>query len=124
LVQVLDDTDRLTFLLVYSFFLVQAEVSADQINALLAATGNTEVEAFYPIIFANCFGNPERLSALIALPATGGGGGSGGGGGGGGGEAVVEEKEATATEEEVEMDMGGGMDMFAGDEGGDGGGDY
>jgi hypothetical protein len=31
----------------------------------------------------------------------------------------VEEKE-----EEVEMDLGGGIDMFGGDDGGGGGGDY
>jgi hypothetical protein len=77
------------------------------------------VEPYYPIIFANFLSNPEKLSALIALPATGGGGG---GGGGAPVEAVVEEKEEVK-EEEVEMDMGGGMDMFAGDDGG-GDGDY
>lgn len=48
----------------------------------------------------------------------GGGGGSGGGaaGAGGDGEAAAEEEEE-AVEEEEEMDLGGGMDMFGGDEG-------
>jgi len=42
------------------------------------------------------------------------------GGGAAGGEAAEEEKEEEKEEEE-EMDLGGGMDMFGGDEGG---GDY
>lgn len=46
---------------------------------------------------------------------------SGGGGGGGDGVAAVEEKEEE--EEEEEAEIGGGMDMFGG-EGGEDGGDY
>jgi hypothetical protein len=86
----------------------------------LEATGNTEVEAYYPIIFASQFSDPAKVAALVAVPAAGGGGG--GGGGGGDAEAVVEEKEEEKVEEE-EMDMGGGMDMFGAEEGA-GGGDY
>jgi large subunit ribosomal protein LP1 len=104
----------------------QADVTAEQINALLEATGN-EVEPFYPIIFANYLGNPEKLAQIIAVPAAGGGGGGGGGGGAGaadaGGAAAAEEK--PEEKEEEEMDLGGGMDMFGGEEGGGGGGkDY
>lgn len=44
-----------------------------------------------------------------------------GGGGGGGGDADAEEEKEEEKEEEEEMDLGGGMDMFGGDEGG---GDY
>lgn len=102
---------------------MQAEISSEQVNNLLEATGNTEVEAFYPIIFANYLSDPAKVAALIASP---GGSGGGGGGGGGGGEAGGEGGEAEAAkveekEEEEEMDLGGGMDMFGGDEGG---GDY
>ncbi|EEC49773.1 predicted protein [Phaeodactylum tricornutum CCAP 1055/1] len=99
-----------------------ADVSTEQIGALLEATGNTEVEAFYPIIFANFLNSPEKIGELIALPAAGGGGGGGSAGGADNAEAaeVVKEEEK---EEEVEMDLGGGMDMFGGDDG-DGGGDY
>jgi large subunit ribosomal protein LP1 len=101
----------------------QADITTDQVNALLQATGNTEVEAFYPIIFANYLGNPEKLGALIAFPSVGGSGG---------GAAVAADAGAPAAEakpeekeEELEMDLGGGMDMFAGDDGGGGGGgDY
>eukprot|EP00538_Stauroneis_constricta_P013614 CAMPEP_0119545608 /NCGR_PEP_ID=MMETSP1352-20130426/313_1 /TAXON_ID=265584 /ORGANISM="Stauroneis constricta, Strain CCMP1120" /LENGTH=325 /DNA_ID=CAMNT_0007590181 /DNA_START=193 /DNA_END=1170 /DNA_ORIENTATION=+ len=48
--------------------------------------------------------------------------GSGGGGGGGGGDAGGEAEEEKVEEEEEEMDLGGGMDMFGGEEAG--GGDY
>lgn len=101
----------------------QAECTADQINALLEATGNTEVEAFYPIIFSNFLSDPSKMAKLIALPAVGGGGG-GGGAAAGGGEAAEEAAKPEEKEEEVEMDLGGGMDMFGADEGGGGGGDY
>lgn len=53
-----------------------AEISTDQINALLEATGNTEVEAFYPIIFANFMSSPEKIAELISSPGAGGGGGT------------------------------------------------
>ena len=93
----------------------QADMSTDQINALLAATGN-EVEPFYPIIFSN-FCTPEKLAQLIALPAAGGGGGGGGGAGGGGGDAAEEEKEEEKEEEEEAPQ--GAMGMFGDDDGGD-----
>jgi hypothetical protein len=51
-----------------------AEISTEQINALLEATGNTEVEAFYPIIFANLMSSPEKVAELISSPGAGGGG--------------------------------------------------
>ena len=93
----------------------QAEVSSGQINTLLEATGNTEVEAFYPIIFANFLSNPEKVAELIATP---GGSGGGGGGGGGGGDAAAEEEEEEEKEEEEEEAAPMG-DMFGGDDGGD-----
>ena len=85
----------------------------------MEATGNTEVEAFYPIIFSNYLGDPEKLAAVIATPSAGGGGGGGGGGAGGdGGDAGAEEEKEEEKEEE-EADLGGGMDMFGGEDGGD-----
>jgi uncharacterized membrane protein len=133
---------------------LQAEISSEQISTLLEATGNTEVEAFYPIIFANYLSNPSKVAALIASPGgAGGGGGGGGGGGAGGGGGGGEEKEEEKEEEgkliasigwivcspafdpihfishahlcsrlAEEADIGGGMDMFGGGDGG--GGDY
>uniref|UniRef100_A0A7S4MYK7 60S acidic ribosomal protein P1 n=1 Tax=Odontella aurita TaxID=265563 RepID=A0A7S4MYK7_9STRA len=95
-----------------------AEVTSEQINNLLEATGNTEVAPFYPIIFSNFLSTPEKIAEMIASPGAGGGGGGGGGAGGdAGGEAVEEEKEEEAEEEEAEI--GGGMDMFGGEDGGD-----
>lgn len=95
---------------------LQAEVTSGQITALLEATGNTEVEAFYPIIFAN-FLTPEKIAELIATPGgAGGGGGGGAGGGGAGGDAAEEEEEEKVEEEEMEAPA---VDMFGGDDGGD-----
>ena len=96
-------------------FSVKAEITSGQITALLEATGNTEVEAFYPIIFANFLSNPEKVAELIATP---GGSGGGGGGGGGGGDAAAEEEEEEEKEEEEEEAAPMG-DMFGGDDGGD-----
>lgn len=70
-----------SFLTRYFCVLLQADVSSEQISTLLEATGNTEVEAFYPIIFSNFLSDPEKIAQLIATP-----GGAGGGGGGGGGK--------------------------------------
>eukprot|EP00428_Durinskia_dybowskii_P034991 CAMPEP_0170262662 /NCGR_PEP_ID=MMETSP0116_2-20130129/31215_1 /TAXON_ID=400756 /ORGANISM="Durinskia baltica, Strain CSIRO CS-38" /LENGTH=200 /DNA_ID=CAMNT_0010513733 /DNA_START=17 /DNA_END=619 /DNA_ORIENTATION=+ len=97
-----------------------AEISSGQISALLEATGNTEVEAFYPIIFANFLSNPDKVATLIASPGAGSGGG-GGGGGAAAGAAAAEEAKEEEKEEEEEADIGGGVDMFGG---GGGGGDY
>ena len=92
-----------------------AEISSAQINSLLEATGNTEVEAFYPIIFAN-FLTADKIAELITTP---GGAGGGGGGAVSGGEAAAEEEEEEKEEEEEEADIGGGVDMFGGgDDGG------
>ncbi|GKY96397.1 hypothetical protein MPSEU_000599300 [Mayamaea pseudoterrestris] len=101
-----------------------ADVTTEQINGLLNATGNTEVEPFYPIIFSNFLSSPEKIAKLIAVPSAGGGGGGGGAAAGGadGGDAPAAAKEEEK-EEEVEMDLAGGMDMFGGESGG-GGGDY
>ena len=77
-----------------------ADISSDQINTLLEATGNTDVQPFYPIIFAN-FLSADSITKMIVAPVTGGGGGGGGGsGGGGGGDGGEEEKEEE--KEEVE----------------------
>jgi hypothetical protein len=67
-------TDKCGFVLC----VLQAEVTSEQISSLLEATGNTEVEAFYPIIFANYLSDPEKIATLIASPGAGGGGGGGG----------------------------------------------
>lgn len=55
-----------------------ADITSEQITSLLEATGNKEVEPFYPIIFANYLSDPENVAKLIACPGGGGGGGGGG----------------------------------------------
>jgi hypothetical protein len=55
-----------------------ADITSEQITTLLDATGNKDVEAFYPIIFANYLSDPEQVAKLIACPGGGGGGGGGG----------------------------------------------
>eukprot|EP00536_Pseudo-nitzschia_multiseries_P009705 jgi/Psemu1/258349/estExt_Genewise1Plus.C_2790013 len=95
-----------------------AEVTSEQISALLEATGNTEVEAFYPIIFAQFLSDPKKIGEMIAAP---GGGGGGGAAGGAGGEAAGEEA-AEEEEEEVEEEAPQGGGGLFGDDGD--GGDY
>jgi hypothetical protein len=89
--------------------------------------------------------SPEKIAELIASPGAGGGGGGTyfnnwylflisliwhhshlpfsfiglGGGAAGGGEAAVAEEEEEEKEEEEEAEIGGGLDMFGGEEGGD-----
>ena len=102
----------------------EAEVTAENIRALLEATGNSNVAPYWPALFTGLFknGNIEKL-----IFARGGGGGGGGGGGApaaaatGGADAggAKVEKEKPKVEEVDALD--GGMDMFGG---GGGGGDY
>jgi ribosomal protein L12E/L44/L45/RPP1/RPP2 len=115
--------DLATSLAVLALYDGGAEISSSQISTLLEATNN-EVEAFLPIIFANYLSNPEQVAKLISSPGGVGGGGGGGGGGAAAdaGADAAEEAKEEKKEEEEEMDLGGGMDMFGGDEGG--GGDY
>mmetsp|Transcript_18940 Transcript_18940/g.27717 ORF Transcript_18940/g.27717 Transcript_18940/m.27717 type:complete len:123 (+) Transcript_18940:146-514(+) len=107
-----------TSLAILALYDGQAEVSSDQINSLLTATNNS-VEAYYPVIFANLMSQKGKIVELICTPGGSGGGGGGGGDGDAGGAEEAEEEEKEEEKEE-EMDLGGGMDMFGGDEAGDG----
>ena len=95
----------------------EVEINADNIKALLDASGN-EVAAYWPGIFSSHMKDGKINTLLNTL-----GGGGGGGGDAAGAEdapAAEEKKEEKKVEEEV--DFSGGMDMFGG--GGGGGGDY
>ena len=96
-----------------------AEVSAENINTLIKATGN-EVAPYWPSLFASFLKNGKAEELILTGGALGGGGGGGGGGAAGGdaGGAAEAVEEAKPVEEEVDP-MEGGMDMFGG-----GGGDY
>ena len=90
---------------------VGIEADSDALNRLLA---DIEGKSLDELIEA---GKPH-----LAKFGSGGGGGGGGGAAGGAGAAAEDApKEEEKKEEEEEMDLGGGMDMFGGDEGG---GDY
>ncbi|CAM9529678.1 unnamed protein product, partial [Choristocarpus tenellus] len=54
-----------------------AEITSDQLGALIKATGN-EVEAYWPVLFAS-FLQKTGIEGLITAASSGGGGGGGGG---------------------------------------------
>jgi len=84
---------------------------ANAFKAVLAVTLGCEKYTFDKAeIYKEYLADPSKFA------------GSGGGGGGGGGGAAAEEEKEEEKEEEEEMDLGGGMDMFGGEEAG--GGDY
>jgi ribosomal protein L12E/L44/L45/RPP1/RPP2 len=92
-------------------------MTADKLVAVADAAGcklSTGLAKLFTLVVST---SPAGIETFCGAPGSGGGGG--GGGGGGAAEAAKEEEK----EEEEEMDMGGGMDMFGGDEA-EGGGDY
>ena len=102
--------------LLYPHFSPQAEVTSEQINTLLEATGNTEVESFYPIIFSQFLSSPDKIAELIATPGGSGGDGGGAGAGDAGGDAEEEEEEKPEEEEVGDAPV---VDMFGAGDGGD-----
>mmetsp|Transcript_4045 Transcript_4045/g.5997 ORF Transcript_4045/g.5997 Transcript_4045/m.5997 type:complete len:120 (+) Transcript_4045:182-541(+) len=101
--------------------------SADDVKKILGTVGiETEDERLEQLISEL---EGKELSELLAngksLLAKFGGGGGGGAapaGAAAGDSGAAEEAKAEEKEEEEEMDLGGGMDMFGGEEAG--GGDY
>eukprot|EP00616_Rhizochromulina_sp_CCMP1243_P007650 CAMPEP_0118970630 /NCGR_PEP_ID=MMETSP1173-20130426/7484_1 /TAXON_ID=1034831 /ORGANISM="Rhizochromulina marina cf, Strain CCMP1243" /LENGTH=76 /DNA_ID=CAMNT_0006920009 /DNA_START=110 /DNA_END=337 /DNA_ORIENTATION=+ len=57
-----------------------AEITSDQIVALLKATGHEGVEPYWPVLFAGML--KSQIEELILTGSAGGGGGGGGSGGG------------------------------------------
>ena len=99
----------------------EAEITADNIKALLDASNNT-VQPYWPSLFASLLkdGKIESLvfstgAGAAATPAAAGGAAPAAG-------AAVEKKAEKPKEEEVDA-LDGGMDMFGGGGGGKGG-DY
>mmetsp|Transcript_10471 Transcript_10471/g.9248 ORF Transcript_10471/g.9248 Transcript_10471/m.9248 type:complete len:120 (-) Transcript_10471:41-400(-) len=107
-----------TSLAAMALFDGDAEVSADQLNLLITATGNS-VEAYWPSLFASLL-TPDLAKVIYSR----GGGSAPAGGAAAGGAATTEDapeaKVEKPKEEEVDA-LAGGMDMFGGDAGG---GDY
>ncbi|CAM9097164.1 unnamed protein product, partial [Chrysoparadoxa australica] len=79
----------------------EAEITSDQLKALINATGN-EVEPYWPILFSSFIqrAGMEKLVFTVGTPGGGGGGGGGGDAAGDGG-AGAEEKKVEEEEEEV-----------------------
>ena len=120
----LDDNTKQEFVASLSALIVgkTGDVSGEKLEAVATASGNT-LSAAYASLWASVVvaagGNVDKY---CAGPGSGGGGGGDGGGDSGGGAAAEEKEEEK--EEDEEMDMAGGIDMFGGDEGEGGGGDY
>lgn len=96
--------------------------SAEEITSVVEAAGGSADESAITTLLGDMDGkdiNELLASGMEKLKDVpmGGGGGGGAGGGAAGGDAAEEKEEEK--EEEEEMDLGGGMDMFGGDEGGD-----
>ena len=100
----------------------EAEITADNISALLAGSNNT-VQPYWPSLFASLL-KDGKIETLVF--STGGGGAAPAAAGpaaaGGDAPAAGEKKAEKPKEEEVDA-LDGGMDMFGGG-GGGGKGDY
>merc|ERR1712146_332287 len=84
---------------------VGVEVDEDRLDKMLADLEGKDLDELL-----------ESGKGLLVQFGSGGGGGGSGGGGGGAADEAEEEKEE---EGEEEADIGGGIDMFGGEEGGD-----
>lgn len=99
--------------------------SAAEVTAVIEAAGGTANEESLKTLLADLEGKDVNdllaagMEKLKDVPM----GGGGGGGGGGDGAAAAEEEKVEEKVEEEEMDMGGSMSMFGGEEG-EGDGDY
>ena len=98
----------------------KSDISADNINALLAASGN-KAPAYYAPLFASLIEKAGGIDKFLAGPSAGGAAPAAGGGGAAA-AAPAAKKEEKPKEEEVDA-LDGGMDMFGGG-GGGGKGDY
>ena len=95
-----------------------AEITAENISALLKATNN-DVAVYWPGLWANALAG-DKCETLMMTLNSGGGGGGGAAPAADAGAAAPAAKAEKPKEEEVDP-MEGGMDMFGG---GGGGGDY
>ncbi|CAI5706881.1 hypothetical protein KXD40_006073 [Peronospora effusa] len=90
------------------------EITSEAIMNVLQASGN-EVELYWPSLFSSLLSKEGKILELISSggPSSGAAAAAPGAAAGGAEDVKVEEK---VVEEEEEIDMGGGMDMFGGDE--------
>ena len=93
--------------------------SAEDVQKALSSVGVEVDDSVLSKLIADLDGKSlsELLEEGSGLLAKFGGGGGGGGGGGNEEDAPVAEEKVEEKPEEEEVDMGGGIDMFGGDEG-------
>ncbi|KAM3572686.1 hypothetical protein VYU27_005316 [Nannochloropsis oceanica] len=93
-----------------------SEISSEQLNAFITATGN-EVEPYWPMLFSKFLAG--KMEDLITSVGGGGGAAAPAGAAAAAPEAAPEAgKKEKKEEKEEDADLAGGMDMFGG--GGDG----
>merc|ERR1711920_246012 len=90
----------------------EAEISADNVQAALTASKN-DVPAYTVKLFADLMGRGLDTSKFFPAPGAGGAAPAAAGAAAGG-DAPAEEKKEEVEEEEA--DLGGGMDMFGGED--------
>ena len=105
----------MTSLAVMALYDGEAEISADQINALITATGNS-VEPYWPSLFSSLL-TPTLTEVIFTRGGSGAGDTSGGegpttSGGDCKDDAPIEEEEP---KEEIVEAIDEGLDMFEGD---------
>lgn len=107
----------------------EAEISSDNINALLKASNNTGVKPYWPALMAGVL-KGGRIESIIFSGGVAAGGAPAAAGaapaaaGGDAAPAGEKKKEEEKPKEEEVDALDGGMDMFGGGGGGGGGGDY
>ncbi|CEG47568.1 60s acidic ribosomal protein [Plasmopara halstedii] len=87
------------------------EITADALNQTFKASGN-DVAAYVAPLFADLLNRGLDVEKFLAGPSAGAAPAASTSAG----DAVPAKKEEKVVEEEEEVDMGGGMDMFGGDE--------
>ncbi|EEY64422.1 uncharacterized protein PITG_15638 [Phytophthora infestans T30-4] len=97
-------------------FDAEHEITSESIQQVVTASGN-EVEPYWPTLFASLLSKEGKALELISTGGAAAGGAAAASGAAAGAAGAEEEKvEEKAKEEEEEADLGGGMDMFGGDE--------
>merc|ERR1719347_791435 len=89
----------------------EAEITSDALTTLIEASKN-EVEPYWPMLFSGLLSKEGKVMELLSNQG-GSAGAAAAAGAAAGGEA--EEKKEEKVEEE-EADLGGGMDMFGGED--------
>ena len=102
----------MTSLAVMALYDGEAEISADQINALITATGNS-IEPYWPSLFSSLL-TPDLTEVIFTRGGSGAGntGGPTTSGGDCKDDAPIEEEEP---KEEIVEAIDEGLDMFEGD---------